>query len=291
MSLEDPDVVDIITTPAPGKLQLVICDAGVTTDPRERLNKLLAKLRSYVGYLLSNEFATEHPDLGPDDVSIGVVCSTPPTLEMLQWTHVRPRVDPPRLIAVHFSLFDGTTTTPLKPDEPEAPARDKILPRLVTQAFLDRIPEDSPLPHRALDDTGLFVAYVEDGEHSVRFIMGTVADELGLSEYELNELALENLSQTVDMQQVVRRALAEAAITCIKARDSFDAARVLLIPNCLQPGEVLAALVPDRDTLTLVWPPRDGNWAPLAELAKVPASDHLLLDRPLQVTCEGFEVI
>ena len=37
--------------------------------------------------------------------------------------------------------------------------------------------------------------------------------------------------------------------------------------------------------------PADGDWTSLAELAKVPASDALLIDRPLRVTREGFEVM
>src|SRR5438132_12859566 len=112
MPLEDPEVIDIITTPEPGKLELVICDAGVTTDPRERLELLVAKLRAYVGYILSDEFSQKHPGLGPDDVGIGVVCATPPTPEMLGVTHIRPHAQPDRLIPVTFSLFHGEPTRP-----------------------------------------------------------------------------------------------------------------------------------------------------------------------------------
>src|SRR5687767_11839300 len=135
MPLEDPGVIDLVTMPQPGKLELVICDVGVTTDPAERCEKLIAKLRSYAAYIFSEQFASEHPGLGPDDVGIAVICSTPPTSEMLAITHVRPRVEPPRLIAVRFALFDGNTVTPLTMPEAATPDRDKILPRLVTQAF------------------------------------------------------------------------------------------------------------------------------------------------------------
>src|SRR5262245_50677369 len=108
MSLEDPDTIDIITRPEPNRLELVITDAGITTDPGERMEKLLAKLRNYVGYILSPEFAEEYPELGPDDVSITVVSATPPNSEMLQISHVKPRTEPPRFIAVRFMQFqDG----------------------------------------------------------------------------------------------------------------------------------------------------------------------------------------
>jgi hypothetical protein len=208
---------------------------------------------------------------------------------MLGMTHIRPHSAPGRLIAVRFTLFEDGQTLPLVPEEREEASRERVLPRLVTRAFIDRIPEDTPFPHRPLGDTGLFVAYVEDGEHTVRYVMSEMVDELGLSEYELYELALENLAQSCDMEAVVRRALAEPAITAVKTMDSFDAVRLLLIPTALQPGEALVALVPDRDTLTLLPVPEE-DWTTIAELAKVPASDHLLIDRPLLVTRDGFEV-
>jgi hypothetical protein len=291
MSLENPDVIDIITQPEPDKLELVITDAGVTTDPRERLDLLMAKLRNYVGYILSEDFADEHPELGPEAVSIAVVSATPPTADMLQISHVKPRSRPGRLIPVRFLRFVGGQTTAWKTESPEVD-RSKILPRLVTAEFVARANAENELPHRPLGGTGLFVAYVEDGENSVRFVMGPLVEEICLDEAGLYELALANLGKTLNFgDSKFRESLRKPNITTIKCMDSFDAARLLLLPQHLEPGEAIVALVPDRDTLTLLPVPADGNWARIAELAKVPAGEHLLLDRPLKVTRDGFEVI
>ncbi len=289
MALEDPEVIDMIGRPEPGKIELVITDGGQTTDPAERIDALLAKLRTYVGYALSEEFADEHPDAGPDGVSIVVVCATPPTPEMLQVSHVKPHAQPGRLIPVRFLLYADGQFTECEPESPPVD-RDRILPRLVTRAFVARVPPDNGFPHRPLGDTGLFVAYVVDGDDSVRYVMGPLVDEVGLGEEDLYELALTNLGKTFDFD-ALRESVRKHSITAVKCLDTFDAARLLLVPRGLRPGEAVAALVPDRDTLTLLPVPHDGNWLPLAELAKVPASDHLLLDRPLRVTHDGFEMM
>jgi len=75
-----------------------------------------------------------------------------------------------------------------------------------------------------------------------------------------------------------------------KVLDTYDATRLLLVPSCLQPGEEVAAVIPDRDTLCVTRVPEDGDWSPLVELARIPSSDRLLLDRPARVTSEGFEL-
>jgi hypothetical protein len=289
MPLEDPDVLDIVTRPEPNKLQLVISDAGITTDPGERLDKLIAKLKTYVGYILSEEFARKYPDVGPDDVSIAVVCATQPTPEMLEITHLSPRTQPDRMIAVQFQRFQGGRFTPCE-KEPLEVDRTRIMPRLVTAEFVTRASEENEFPHRPLGNTGLSVAYVLDGENSVRFVMGPLVVAVGLDEEGLYGLALANLGKTFNFK-ALRDSQPELGITTIKCLDTYDAARLLLIPQDLQPGETIVALIPDRDTLTLMSPPADGNWLPLAELAKVPFGEHLLLDRPLKVTRDGFEVV
>jgi hypothetical protein len=208
---------------------------------------------------------------------------------MLQMNHVRPRSHPDRFIPLHYRRFAGGKTTPWKTESREVD-RSKILPRLVTAEFVARANTNNDLPHRPLGETGLFVAYVEDGENSVRFVMGPLVEEACMDEEGLYQLAVENLGQTFNFA-ALRESQPDLGITTIKCGDSFDAARLLLIPKDLRPGEAVAALVPDRDTLTLTPVPADGNWSPLVELARIPASEHLLLDRPLKVTSAGFEVM
>ncbi len=292
MGLENPDVIDIIIKPEAGKLELVITDAGLTPDPGERLQKLIAKLKSYVNFILSPQFAEDYPYLGPEDVGIAVVSAKPPTPEMRNITHVKPRTVQEWFIAIRFVQFADGKLIPWERDEEIEVDRNRILPRIVTADFLDRAGTANEVPHRPLGHTGLFIVYVMDDENSVRFIMGPLVGRLEMEEPDLYDLALTNLMKTFDVRHPkLRESLRQNAITTIKCMDTFDAARLLLIPRFLQPGEALAALVPDRDTLTLMPIPADGNWQPLVELAKVPASEHLLLDRPLKVTCDGFTVM
>ena len=80
----------------------------------------------------------------------------------------------------------------------------------------------------------------------------------------------------------------DSASARVKLMDSFDAARLLLVPQVLEPEEALVAIVPDRDTLFLAPLPRDENWSSLRRLAHA-TDGPALLDRPLKVTRVGFE--
>src|SRR5262249_52087011 len=114
--------------------------------------------------------------------------------------------------------------------------------------------------------------------------------ELGLDLEGVHELALKNLRLKFS-PDLVTSVLRDNNMVAVKALDSFDAARLLLIPEQLDEGDEVVALIPDRDTLTLVPVPADGDWDSLRNLARIPASEHLLLDRPLRVRRGGFEVV
>ena len=66
--------------------------------------------------------------------------------------------------------------------------------------------------------------------------------------------------------------------------DGFDAARLLLVPATLQPGQRLAAVISDRDTLALL--PVPDKWSSLDEIAKASIGDPLFA-KPLLVTRDG----
>ena len=76
-------------------------------------------------------------------------------------------------------------------------------------------------------------------------------------------------------------------INVVKSCDSFDAARLLLVPGYLDAGESLVALIPDRDTLVLTAPPDDGDWDGLRKLARAADGDPLWAE-PLIVTSAGI---
>ncbi len=108
MPLENPEVIDIILKPVQNKLKLVITDAGVTTDCEERMNLFVAKLRTYVAYITSEEFRAEYPSIRPNDVTICLVTRNPPTEQMSAITHVTPTGDKDNRIAVQFEMFGGS---------------------------------------------------------------------------------------------------------------------------------------------------------------------------------------
>lgn len=167
--------------------------------------------------------------------------------------------------------------------------RNQILPQLKPQVFFDQQTGTDKLVRAPLGETGLFVAYVIDREACVQYISEVDLKELGLSAAELHDLALANMSDKLP-KDLVQRAVNGKELRVFKAMDTFDAARILVIPGYLSEGEELAALIPDRDTLMLIGVPQDGDWSALTELACVPASDHLLLAQPLLVTHVGFQV-
>jgi hypothetical protein len=167
---------------------------------------------------------------------------------------------------------------------------DRILVRLVPAPWPAGLPTGHAVPHRPVRGLDLRTVYVLDSENSVRYLTESDLADLGLDQEGVHELALENLRARFS-PDVVAGVLRERSMVAVKALDSYDAARVLLVPEYLKEGEEVAALIPDRDTLTLVAVPAEGDWGTLRELARVPASEHLLLDRPLRVTRAGFEVI
>src|SRR5262249_5007414 len=116
------------------------------------------------------------------------------------------------------------------------------------------------------------------------------AKSLGVEGAALRALAMKNLGRSLSVENI-RKMIAGGQLNMVKKLDSFDAARLLLVQAALKPGESVAALVPDRDTLVVMPVPPDGNWSKLRELAKIPPGDptHALLARPLLVTPEKIE--
>lgn len=166
---------------------------------------------------------------------------------------------------------------------------DRIMPRLVPPEFLSGLPPGTDLPHTPLESLGLSVVYVIDAEHSVMYIARAHADQLGLDLTALHERALQNLAR-VFPESAVNGVREKQSLIVFKAGDSHDAARLLLVPQHLNDGEEIAAVIPDRDTLALAPIPKDGDWSGLRKMARMPAGEHVLLDRPLRVTSTGFRL-
>ncbi len=166
---------------------------------------------------------------------------------------------------------------------------DRLMPRLVPGDFRSGLPPGADPPYTAVESLGLEILYVFDAEHSVRYLTKADLDQLGITRDELHERAMGNLRKTLSRESV-RSAFEGRKLISIKNLDSYDATRLLLVPEHLEPGEELGAAIPDRDTLILAEVSADSDWRMFEELAQVPTGDKILLRRPVKVTHEGFEL-
>jgi hypothetical protein len=119
MPLEESETIDIVANDESGGLLLVITDAGVTRDPDERFSLLLPKLTTYLRYVFSDAFASDHPEQKPEAVTIKVVCATPPTEQMKGVTEAKHPAHQGLAVPVLFELFEGKGGA-----APSAPAVD-----------------------------------------------------------------------------------------------------------------------------------------------------------------------
>jgi uncharacterized protein YtpQ (UPF0354 family) len=165
----------------------------------------------------------------------------------------------------------------------------RIMPRLVTRDFFAEEPTVAGAPNVPVGGTGLFVVYVLDGDPGVVYLTREHLAQLGMSEAEVGAAAIENLRKVSPIEALVRDAIEKGTVVSVKQLDSYDAARVLLLPDELKEGEVLLAAVPDRDTLVFMNAADEGKVDGMTGLFP-PASEKRLLDRVLRVTSRGIEL-
>lgn len=125
MGLSDTNSIDIVLDATRhAKCTLLIVDGQAHTDQELRFNQFLSKLRGYVAYVISDQFAADHPGVEPNEVLIGVTCSTPPSEAMQAITQIRPHARPDALIrvsCVHY-VQGGPMPWFVRPDgEPPPP--------------------------------------------------------------------------------------------------------------------------------------------------------------------------
>lgn len=167
-------------------------------------------------------------------------------------------------------------------------AKPHIRPRLVNETML---PPDvfSSMPRRVLGDTGLWVVYVIDSPNTVAYITADHVATSGVGEPTLHEIALTNL-RGITPPKAFDEAAAGGKLVAIKAGDTYDAARLLLVPERLTDGQELVAVVPDRDTLMLTT--RNSDPRKDHDLARtIPAENPRLCSKPILVTSQGFSLL
>lgn len=164
----------------------------------------------------------------------------------------------------------------------------RLRPRLLTAADVESYGTQAAQPPAAVETgvPGLLATVVVDSEASVRYLNADDLEELGLTADDALARAVDNFRDTLP-GAVVRNTLDQGELSVFKDLDSYDAARLLLVPDLLGEGESVVALIPDRDTLALAPVPADGDWSSLRKLAHNAAGPPLWTE-PVVVTRAGL---
>lgn len=167
-----------------------------------------------------------------------------------------------------------------------------LRPQLVTtEAYKQSAPSGAPYtPVPGVD--GLVTVYLLEVSDGLRYVSETDRDRLGIDTAELHRRALEPLRRNLP-RQMVSDVLRTGNPSAIQFGDTFNATRLLLLPELLHDGEELLALIPHRDMLVLLPPALRQEPDKLDAACKALAcGDHPpLFERPLRVTCHGFETV
>ncbi len=126
--IEDHTTIDMITRSKDGRIELVIVDAGETTDPEQRFRHLTEKLKAYAYYIVGGGFKKDFPDKGHHDVAVRVICRIPPTERMSRLIHLSDPSQPKQDIDIFYQhlpegdLLPPQTATPANATSPGHPA-------------------------------------------------------------------------------------------------------------------------------------------------------------------------
>jgi hypothetical protein len=180
-----------------------------------------------------------------------------------------PKVDGPLTLSKHGALIKPQL---LPPDGAEAP-RAAIL--------------STEVP-----GLELAMAYTVDVPHGSRYLTEQDRSDLGLSAAELHELAYSNLGREFP-DDLLTQPLSGNSGSALQLADGFDAARLLLLPGKLKPGEALIAVIPHRDMLLLLPASMQDEPDRLSQGLEMLACDEhpALLRRPIRVTPAGFQIL
>jgi hypothetical protein len=170
---------------------------------------------------------------------------------------------------------------------------ERIKLHLVTTEFYRQAAPPSGAPHTAIPGLpDLLTVYFLDLPGGPRYLSEDDRGTLGIDVTEMHRLALEHLRRNFPRQMVTDVA-AGGDPSAIQFQDAFNAARLLLIPEMLEADDELIALIPHRDMLVVLPPSMRNEPEKLKQAAEaLKCDDHPpLLERPIRVTCRGFQMI
>lgn len=165
MPLEATDVIDMITKRnADGCYGLIITDAGITTNPAERLQLLQRKLLTYRHAIIHDLLADTCPDTTPEHFYIQVVSDPCPTPEMQRISSVLTDDEPAIEIPVLFSELTAGSWGEANPVEPAANDLSEEMQEAVQAAF------QAAAQWLAEDEIPLFIYWLEGEEKKLAAI-------------------------------------------------------------------------------------------------------------------------
>lgn len=164
---------------------------------------------------------------------------------------------------------------------------ERLFPMLAQRRVRKDLAAPEGMPFTPLESLDLEILYVIERESSFDYVGERQRRDLGLGTHGLYECCLENLRKRFPPERI-REQLARGSHTVVFAQDAFTATRLLLLPEALDPGQMAAAMIPDRDTFAF-WPADERtDWEELRG-SYVAGSTHVLVSCPVRVTMRGFE--
>lgn len=113
MSMAEPGMIDIVANDRQtGKLLLVMTKHR-PWNGKSMFDEFRAKLESYVGYALSDQFRSDHPDRKPGDVIIKLDCACPPDAAMRECFGEVPSKLKKFGIGFVYEVFDDADNQPV----------------------------------------------------------------------------------------------------------------------------------------------------------------------------------
>ena len=200
-------------------------------------------------------------------------------------------------------VYQGFAQQMLAPDK-QIPALEdldaatmaaKIFPRIARRDIFDALGEDlseAAPPSRPFADTNFLIVYVLDFDDRVAYVMQAQSETLQMSEEQLYEQSLIN-SRELFPHEKCRELMAQfdpkKVAHFLECSDGHASARLLVLPEYLEAGEELAAILLENSAFLMAQVPPGNNWNPLREVAKQAASP--FVQQPFLVTTDGVKAM
>ena len=192
---------------------------------------------------------------------------------------------------IYDSFTRAMTSTESLLDSTAERLAKQLMPRIIhidqLRGMVSQV--DVPIPHRTLGAMPLVAVYVIDLPESVAFVNADTAAKLEMKEPDMYQRSLHNLDPEGVFSNNVRE-FKSGHIAVVKTGDSFDAARLLLVPPAMPDNTIICAAIPDRDTLVLAVLEDDSVFEAVDQMAKIPGGERIIYDQAIEVRPTGFSI-